>query len=281
MNSMQGRIALISGAASGIGLASAVALAEAGASVALVSRPEDDLDLDHARRRCEDAGSPKTVAIGADVGDPAAVVAAFRRAEEALGPIDAVHNNAGISIVAPLVDTTDGMWDQLNRTNLSGSFYVLREAARAMQRHGGGGSIVNTASELAIIGQSGYVAYTATKGAILSMTRSAAAELASWGIRVNAVCPGTTRTPMFLREFDGVADPAAELADNEASVAMGRIAEPEEIGAAVRFLLSHESSYVTGTQLVVDGGRTGCVAAGSVGVQTSPPAWTRPQRSTS
>jgi 3-oxoacyl-[acyl-carrier protein] reductase len=116
------------------------------------------------------------------------------------------------------------------------------------------------------MGQAGYVAYTATKGAILAMTRSAAAELASWGIRVNAVCPGTTKTPMFLAEFDGVADPEAELADNAASVAMQRIADPSEIGEAVAFLLSDRASYITGTHLTVDGGRTTCVPAGSIGV---------------
>ena len=100
------------------------------------------------------------------------------------------------------------------------------------------------------------------------MTRSAAAELASWSIRVNAVCPGTTKTPMFLAEFDGVDDPAAELEDNAASVAMQRIAEPAEIAEAVVFLLSDRAGYITGTHLIADGGRTGCVPAGSIGVAT-------------
>ena len=199
--------------------------------------------------------------------DPAAVRAAFEHVETELGPIDAVHNNAGISIVSPLTETTDDVFRRLVDINLAGSFYVLREAARVMQSRRAG-AIVNTASELALIGQAGYVAYTATKGAILAMTRSAAAELASWNIRVNAVCPGTTRTPMFLAEFDGVDDPAAELADNAASVAMKRIAEPAEIAEAVVFLLSHRAGYVTGTQLIADGGRTSCVPAGSIGVAT-------------
>ncbi|MCW2687891.1 MAG: short-chain dehydrogenase, partial [Mycobacterium sp.] len=162
-------------------------------------------------------------------------------------------------------ETTDEMLDSLIRTNLAGSFYVLREAARVMQPRRSG-AIVNTASELALIGQAGYVAYTATKGAILAMTRSAAAELSSWGIRVNAVCPGPTKTPMFLAEFDGAEDPAAEFADNAASVAMQRIADPAEIAEAVMFLLSHRASYITGTHLTADGGRTSCVSAGSIGV---------------
>ncbi|MFD4974342.1 SDR family NAD(P)-dependent oxidoreductase [Streptomyces sp. NPDC058424] len=258
---MSNRVALITGAASGIGLATAEALARAGAAVALLSRPEDDLD--QAAKRCQDHHD-RVLTVGVDVGDPAAVRAAVERVERELGPVDAVHNNAGISIVAPLTETTDELFEQQLRTNLAGNFYVLRETARVMQPRRRG-AIVNTASELALIGQAGYVGYTATKGAILAMTRSAAAELASWGIRVNAICPGTTRTPMFLREFDGAADPAAELADNEASVALGRIGDPKEIASAVVFLLSDEAGYITGTHLVADGGRTGCVPAGSIG----------------
>ena len=259
---MTNRVALVTGAASGIGLATAVALAREGAAVALLSRPEDDLT-----RALELVGAHggRVLAVGADVGDSGAVREAFDRIEADLGAIDAVHNNAGISIVSPLVDTTDESFHALIRTNLAGSFFVLREAARVMQPRRTG-AIVNTASELAIIGQAGYVAYTATKGGILAMTRSAAAELASWGIRVNAICPGTTRTPMFLAEFDGAADPEAELADNAASVAMGRIADPAEIAEAVVFLLSQRASYITGTHLTADGGRTTCVPAGSIGI---------------
>lgn len=262
MTSSDRRVALVTGAASGIGMATAAALARDGADVALLSRADDDfgtaVDLveGHGRR---------ALPIGVDVGDPHSVRDAFERVERDLGPIHAVHNNAGISIVAPLVDTTDEMFDRLVRTNLAGSFHTLREAARVMQPRRRG-AVVNTASELALIGQAGYVAYTATKGAILAMTRSAAAELSSWGIRVNSVCPGTTKTPMFLAEFDGAADPEAELADNAASVAMQRIAEPAEIAEVVAFLLSDRASYVTGAQMVADGGRTNCVPVGTIGV---------------
>lgn len=262
MPEMTNRVAVVTGAASGIGLATAQALAREGADVAILSRPQDDLAGATELVKAHGGG---VLAIGADVGDSAAVGAAFDRIEAELGPIDAVHNNAGISAVSPLVDTTDELLHALIRTNLAGSFYVLREAARVMQPRRSG-AIVNTASELALVGQAGYVAYTATKGAILAMTRSAAAELASWGIRVNAVCPGTTRTPMFLAEFDGAADPEAELADNAASVAMQRIADPSEIGEAVAFLLSDRASYITGTHLTADGGRTTCVPAGSIGI---------------
>ena len=262
MGEMTNRVALVTGASSGIGLATAAVLAREGADVAVLARPQDDLTevvqvvRDHGRR---------ALPISADVRDPAAVRAAFDRVEAELGPVDAVHNNAGISRVAPLVDTTDDIFGDLVAINLAGSFYVLREAARAMQGRRGG-AIVNTGSELALIGQPGYVAYTATKGAIVAMTRSAAAELISWGIRVNAVCPGTTRTPLLLAEFDGAADPETEIAENAASVALGRFAEPQEIAEAVVFLLSERASYLVGTHVVVDGGRSTCVSAGTIGV---------------
>ena len=265
MTSTARRVALVTGAASGIGLATAAALARDGADVALMSRTEDDFGS--AAASVERHGG-RALALGVDVGDPGAVHEAFQRVERDLGPIDAVHNNAGISLVAPLVDTTDEMFDRLVRTNLAGCFHVLRESARVMQPRGRG-AIVNTASELALIGQTGYVAYTATKGAILAMTRSAAAELCSWGIRVNSVCPGTTKTPMFLAEFDGAEDPEAEFAENAASVAMQRIAEPAEIAEVVVFLLSDRASYVTGAALVADGGRTNCVPVGTIGVAAS------------
>lgn len=262
MPDMTDRVAVVTGAASGIGLAVAHALAREGAAVALLSRPEDDLDA--AAERCGKYGN-RILTVGVDVSDSTAVRAAIEHVERNLGEIDTVHNNAGISIVSPLTATTDELFERQIRTNLAGNFFVLRETARVMQSRRRG-AIVNTASELAIIGQTGYVAYTATKGAILAMTRSAAAELASWGIRVNAVCPGTTRTPMFLAEFDGAENPAAELKDNEASVALGRIADPDEIAQAVVFLLSDRASYITGTHLIADGGRTGCVPAGSIGI---------------
>jgi NAD(P)-dependent dehydrogenase (short-subunit alcohol dehydrogenase family) len=122
----------------------------------------------------------------------------------------------------------------------------------------GRGAIVTTASELALTGQAGYVAYSATKGGVLAMTRALAAELAPSGVRVNAVCPGTVDTPLLQAEFDIADDPGAERVATEASIALGRIGRPEEIAAVVLFLLSDESSYVTGSHFVVDGGRTGC-----------------------
>ena len=248
-----GRTALVTGASSGIGRATALRLAEAGARIALVALPGPAVE--EAAAECRARGGD-AVAIEADVGDPAAVADAFARAEQ-LGPVEAVFNSAGVSVVAAAAETTDEQWARQLRTNLTGTFLVTREAARLMAPRGRG-AIVTTASELALTGQAGYVAYSATKGGVLAMTRALAAELAPSGVRVNAVCPGTVDTPLLQAEFDLADDPGAERVATEASIALGRIGRPEEIAAVVLFLLSDDSSYVTGSHFVVDGGRTGC-----------------------
>jgi NAD(P)-dependent dehydrogenase (short-subunit alcohol dehydrogenase family) len=252
------RVALVTGASSGIGRATALRLAQEGAAVALVALPGDDLE--EAAAQCRAAG-PDALAVPADVGDPREIAAAFDRAEE-LGPVSAVFSNAGISVIGPAVTMHDDDWLRQLQVNLSGCFYVSREGARRMlpARYG---SIVTTGSELGLLGQSGYVGYTATKGGVLAMTRALAAELAADGIRVNSVSPGETETPMLTAEFAIAPDPAAERADHEATIPLGRIAQPNEIAAAVAFLLSDEAAYITGTNLVVDGGRTSCLAFGS------------------
>jgi len=258
MSSMQGRVAVVTGASSGIGLATAEHLARAGASVALVALPSDALES--ATERCRGIGP--AVAVGVDLTDSTQVRDAFDAAE-ALGPVTAVFSNAGMSTVAPVIDTTDEQWRRQLDVNLSSGFYVCREAARRMISRGGG-AIVTTASELAHLGQGGYAAYTATKGGLLSMTRALAAELAVHRIRVNSVSPGAVDTPLLAAEFAAASDPASERAENEASVALGRIGAPLDIAAAVTFLLSDSADYITGANLLVDGGRASCFAVGSI-----------------
>jgi NAD(P)-dependent dehydrogenase (short-subunit alcohol dehydrogenase family) len=253
---MAGRTALVTGASSGIGRAAALEIAAAGGRVALVALP--DSPLAEAAEECRSLGA-EALAIGADVRDGSAVERAFREAES-LGPVDAVYHAAGVSTVATAAETTDEQWLHQLEVNLTGTFHVVRAAVRVMAPRGRG-AIVTTASELAVMGQPGYVAYSATKGGVLAMTRALAAEMAGSGIRVNAVCPGTVDTPLLAAEFALSEDPEAERRATEQSIAMGRIAHPREVARAVLFLLSDASSYVTGAQLVVDGGRTACFPA--------------------
>jgi NAD(P)-dependent dehydrogenase (short-subunit alcohol dehydrogenase family) len=259
MQRFANRVALVTGASSGIGRATALRLAGEGAAVALVALP--GADLEEAAESCRAAG-PAALAIAADVTDSAQVAGAFERAEE-LGTVSAVFSNAGISVISPAATTTDDDWLRQLHVNLSGNFYTCREAARRMIP-AGYGAIVTTGSELGLLGQGGYVGYTATKGGVLAMTRALAAELAVHGIRVNSVSPGETETPMLMAEFAAAPDPAAELAEHEATIPLGRIAQPAEIADAVAFLLSDDATYITGTNLVVDGGRTSCFTVGSI-----------------
>jgi NAD(P)-dependent dehydrogenase (short-subunit alcohol dehydrogenase family) len=265
VTSMSGRIALVTGASSGIGRATAELLASRGAAVALVALP--GAELEEAAGSCRSHGV-EAISVALDVADSAAVEAAFERAAEELGPVDAVFNNAGTSFVSPVTETTDEMWERQLRVNLSGSFFVARAAARAMQPLGRG-AIVNTASELALGGQSGYVAYTATKGGVLAMMRAMAAELAPYGVRVNAVCPGAVDTPLLHAEFETAPDPERERADTERSISLGRLARPREIAQVVAFLLSDEASYVTGAHYMVDAGRTACFQTETLPVATT------------
>ena len=252
MGTMTGRTAIVTGASSGIGRATADRLAAEGANVALLA-----LDSDHLWQAEDEVSrhGTRVAAFPVDVSNSAAVAEAFERAES-LGPVDAVFNNAGISVVATLAQTSDEQWERLLRVNLTGSFNVSRQTARSIAPRGRG-ALVNTASELAIIGQASMAAYTATKGGILAMTRALAAELAPTGFRVNALCPGATMTAQFRAEIELSSDPQAELEANERTIPLGRIGEPDELACAAVFLLSDAASYIHAAQLVVDGGRTG------------------------
>jgi NAD(P)-dependent dehydrogenase (short-subunit alcohol dehydrogenase family) len=255
---MQGRVALVTGASSGIGRATAHELAREGASVALVALPGKDLDDSVAECRAFDVD---VLGISADISQSEAVRAAFDSAET-LGPVSAVFNNAGVSTISSTAEMTDRQFLMQLGVNLTGAFYVAREAARRMGPRGAG-SIVNTASDLSLVGEPGYVGYAATKGGVLAMSRCLAAELAPLGIRVNAVCPGATDTPLLAREFDTASNPDVSRDAMRRSIVMGRFGRPEEIAKAVVFLLSEDASYITGAHLPVDGGRTQCVKSGA------------------
>ena len=238
---LSGRAALITGAASGIGRASAVAFAAAGASVALVDIDAGGLADTAAAARV--VGSRVEVLV-ADVRDLRAVSAAVGRAVEVFGRVDAAHNNAGVpGPYIPLDEYEEEDFMRVLQVDLVGVWRCMRAEIRHM-RSQRSGAIVNTSSMLGAAAMPDNCAYVAAKHGVHGLTRAAALELGGTGIRVNAVAPGVTRTGMTSAVSD-------ELLR---TVPLGRIAEPEEIAAAAVWLCSSEASYITGSVLVADGG---------------------------
>jgi 3alpha(or 20beta)-hydroxysteroid dehydrogenase len=178
-----------------------------------------------------------------DVTAPQDWNAAVQTAEERFGQLDILVNNAGVVRVAPVVDETDDGWHSTMAVNTTGVFYGMRAAIPALRR-AGGGSIINVASIYGPVGAPGYIAYTASKGAVIAMTKVAALEHAHHRIRVNAICPGPVRSPMSEHEGDASVDVTP----------LRRRAEPEEISSAVAFLASDDAIYITGAELAIDGG---------------------------
>jgi NAD(P)-dependent dehydrogenase (short-subunit alcohol dehydrogenase family) len=240
------RHALVTGGASGIGLATARLLREHGAEVALL-----DADGESLVRLAEELGARAAVQV--DVREESAVEAAIDEAANALGHApDLLVTAAGIYRVESLLDTTAGSWDEVLAVNLRGTFLVARAVARRLRDEERSGAIVTLASTAALSADAAEPAgaYSASKGAILALTRQMAVEWAPFGIRVNSVCPGVIDTPM-LRVMD---DPAAGRAYLERGVPLRRLGTAEEVAAAIVFLLSDAASYVTGAALPVEGG---------------------------
>ncbi|MEN3310288.1 MAG: hypothetical protein V7603_6490 [Micromonosporaceae bacterium] len=245
---LEGRVAVITGAASGIGLATARRFAAEGARVVVV-----DVNLDAGKVAAEEVGGEFVVA---DVTSEEAVRDLFAGVVERHGSVDIAFNNAGISPPDDdsILDTGLQAWDRVQRVNLTSVYLCCKYAIPHMLRQGRG-SVINTASFVALVGAAtSQISYTASKGGVLAMTRELGVQFARQGVRVNALCPGPVNTPLLKELF--AKDPE-RAARRLVHVPMGRFAEPEEIAAAVAFLASDDASFMTANTFVVDGGIIG------------------------
>ena len=249
--SFENKVALVTGAASGLGLATAKVFAEAGASVALA-----DWNENAVRSAAEEltAGGHKALAIPCDVADDAQVEAMVQQTVSAFGRLDAAYNNAGIqNLVAEAADATREDYDRVMAVNLRGVWSCMKFELQAMRRQESG-AIVNCSSIGGLIGSPGRGTYHAAKHGVLGLTTSAALEYAARGIRINAVCPGLVQTPMADQMMAGGQADALDAMLKD--VPIGRLGRAEEIANAVLWLCSPAASLVVGHALVVDGGYT-------------------------
>lgn len=245
---MDGRVAIVTGAASGIGRSTAVLFAREGAKVVVADWKEEGGE--ETVRQISDAGG-SAVFVKVDVSKPSAVEAMVRKAVDTFGGLDYACNNAGIEgLMGATAECTEENWDRTIGINLTGVWLCMKNEIPEMLKRGGG-AIVNMASVAGLVGFAGLPAYCASKGGVVLLTKAAALEYAKQGIRINAICPGVIRTAMVDRIVMEHPEMEAGLLATEP---IGRLGAPEEIAEAVVWLCSDAASYVTGIPMPVDGG---------------------------
>ena len=252
MGRLAGKVAIVSGGATGMGGAASSLFAAEGARVAVIDR-----NLQAAQERVEAirAAGGTAAAFGADVSDSGQVEAAVRGAEAAHGPANVLFNHAGTIVIKPFLETTEAEWDWLHAVNVKSMFLMTKAVLPGMIAQGGG-SIVCTSSISAVAGTPMEVLYDTTKGAVHMFARAIAVEFRDRGIRCNAVCPGFIATPHGLREVRDLQALGVDVSEAAIAAQQGRIGTPEEVAKAALFLASDEASFVNGARLFVDNGFT-------------------------
>jgi NAD(P)-dependent dehydrogenase (short-subunit alcohol dehydrogenase family) len=240
---LQNKVAIVTGSTSGIGFAIATMFLREGARVVFSGLKETfDVSL----------YGDNALYVQCDVTNPAQVDQLVKKTIEHFGSLDIMVNNAGVGLTAPIIDMTDELWNTVIATNLSGVMYGVRSASGYMQQHAIKGSIINTSSILGSVGFPETAAYSAAKGGVNQLTKSAAIDLAKQGIRVNAIAPGFIKTPMT----QGIQTDPQEFVMINTATPLGYMGEPEDIAYAALYLASDESKYTTGSIMYIDGGWT-------------------------
>jgi NAD(P)-dependent dehydrogenase (short-subunit alcohol dehydrogenase family) len=247
---LEGKVALVTGGGSGIGRAAARLFARQGARVAIVGRRKAPLE-ETARAIQEEGGS--ALAIPADLSRPGEVVRTLRRMDREIGTLQILFNNHGIFEAGSVEGTPENRWDRIMNVNLKAVYLTCRAAIPRMRRQGG--SIINNASTLGLVGMRDAAAYCAAKGGVVQLTRAMALDHAGDGIRVNVICPGVVDTPMWRSRRDALGRPLKKKEFDDLHPA-GRMGTPEDVAALALYLASDESSWMTGSVLTLDGGLT-------------------------
>lgn len=253
MSKVQGKVAMVTGGGQGIGEAICRRLAEDGFKVSVA-----DFNIENAQKVAESIGE-NAIAVQVDVSDRDQVFAAVAETKERLGGFDVIVNNAGLGPQTPLESITYETYRKVFDVNVGGVYWGIQAAIKAFDELGHGGKIINASSQAGQVGNPGLAVYGATKFAVRGITQTAARDLAERGITVNAFCPGIVKTPMM----NGIAEQTAKEAGKpfewgmeqfSKNIAMKRLSEPEDVAACVSYLAGHDSDYMTGQALIIDGG---------------------------